>query len=415
MKKFVCLALTAAIGFGAMIGFAGCDLENGSDENAKQPVDPFESYTNTNAEVAVSGSMLPANAASYVPISGKGFLKGTKDDVSADLYLTMGEEDPEYMLYFVRGLETFTATGEYKTLGVTAAQGYDALVSAYKTGSELSFDSSKASADGDMAQMLDPSMLTTLKSLPALLADAATETAKGYALKLSLGEMVQKLAAQANKVLDNVTADTTVRQILASEDFKALADTLLKNVKAKDILSLIDVKLPEAGAEESVLDYALRLSDDKEAFAGQLPAGKETFGEFTIAEIAQMLDIKVPGEELLGGAVTPELRGEALLTMAKTYVDGLLEENGLAELILGEGAELEVDIEYEFDKQYLPLSLTCTVHIKAGEEPIEGFNALDVKVEADFTAVVSLADLSDCYTMRWNSSAQSYERVKIGK
>lgn len=355
-KKFLSLALAAVMAVGATFAFAGCDSKNDKDsDNGGNGDGQLQITDKTQQELLNNMATMPLeyahlNARLNLDSSGEASssLRGlnatidmyahlVESDITADLTMMVSsaktatsEGGSSYVLAFMREDYTYMGSGTWETAKVTPGN-WDNLYAELKnteSGVSLIRQSSSGTAlpggapgegapgaamGGQVAAIAEMIPIDLVKSLlaniPALVGGAEVKAADGgYTVTYDLVAALQTLANNLGVLAENVTADTTVNELLNKDLIKNLFTTLFNGITAKQILDLdvlemapqIKELLPAAAEGQSVYDYVKGLASNKDFYANTLGATLEgdsdspvkatTFGELTVYELAYTVD-----------------------------------------------------------------------------------------------------------------------------
>lgn len=398
-KKFLSLALAAVMAVGATFAFVGCDSKNdngGNGDNGGKGDGQLQITDTTQKELLNNMATMPLeyahlNARLNLDSSGEASssLRGlnatidmyahlVESDITADLTMMVSsaktatsEGGSSYVLAFMREDYTYMGMGTWETANV-AAGNWDDLYAALKNenstvsllrqsssgtalpGGALGEGASGGAAMGGqvaaIAEMIPIDLVKSLlANIPALVGGAEVKAADGgYTVTYDLVAALQTLANNLGVLAENVTADTTVNELLNKDLIRNLFTTLFNGITAKQILDLdvlemapqIKELLPAAAEGQSVYDYVKGLASNKDLYANTLGATLEgdsdspvkatTFGELTVYELCYTFS-----EDLEKGDVT------RYVDMVKGYLAKVKDNfiNGICQIVSEQSGE----------------------------------------------------------------------------
>lgn len=343
MKKFLSLALAAAMAVGTCVGFAGCDSgknndDNSGNNNGNNNNPPAGSDTKTElltniANADISYLTLDANVDISIKTDGDTEFGGqetvsAKADLSdltnpaLDLVASVDSvlEGNMYAVVLMRDGYAYTTDGDWDSVGVEAGN-LDGLLSVYRSSDTLGFERNRVGAQSDdgyaqptSAQAVTggqlaglPYFSTAIKlvgNLAEVVGCELKSVSGGYSIDFDLVKSANAIVDGVNSVLEKASPDTKVNDVIANSYISGVLSTLLKGISAQDFFTVVQ---SQAGAEvyqamtqmlpapgsQSLFDYLKNVVNDKTFYAMfvqnmDFPATATCFGELTVRDIVKL-------------------------------------------------------------------------------------------------------------------------------
>ncbi len=399
MKKFLSLALAAAMAVGTCVGFAGCDSgknndDNSGNNNGNNNNPPAGSDTKTElltniANADISYLTLDANVDISIKTDGDTEFGG-KETVSAkadlsdltnpalDLVASVDSvlEGNMYAVVLMRDGYAYTTDGDWDSVGVEAGD-LDGLLNVYRSSDTLGFERNRvgSQSDYDYAQPTSAQAVTggQLASLPyfstaiKLVGNLAEvvgcelkSVSGGYSIDFDLVKSANAIVDGVNSVLEKASPDTKVNDVIANSYISGVLSTLLKGISAQDFFTVAQsqagaevyqamTKMLPAPGSQSLFDYLKNVVNDKTFYAMfvenmEFPTTATCFGELTVRDIVKLAAGTEVADDDINGTIGMV---KAIVTSLKNDLVGTI--TGLIAGGKGTGSVDKVAVSLLFD------------------------------------------------------------------
>ena len=301
MKKITTILLSAVLCVGVCGAFAGCD---GSDALLDELTASVQSFDPQIMELDAEVHVEQANAAKGT-VGLQMTVDMSRESPAADLLadIDLGGQDG-YLIGFVRGRALYTGNGEWPSSGAHDLPSVTALyreaegpVLEVSSVSDIGGDIGLPEISEELSSL--PFAAKVANNLPRLLGAAAQEKEDGYVIEYDLVKGLESVIGGVAGVLDKITVNSTLNDIVLKGYIDEVLRTLFRGVKASEFFEAMGFttamppdSLPEAG-DKDMYDYIKELFSSKdfyntlyESADGALPKGK-TLGKLTLGELVK--------------------------------------------------------------------------------------------------------------------------------
>lgn len=414
--------LLAAVMLGSVCGVTACKNAGGLTEeiepgtvitDGETKTQLYEALTDAFDGLTFTASASIARGAGEEAVTERVSFEGTArggERLSADVCGTLEEEGEErsksYLLCFVRGSDTYTATGEWK-----GEESYAALKEELKAEEPLILTKYDLGAG---KAFFSPTAARLARNLAALADGAIVKTEGGYDLTFDTLTLLGKALGGVKDLVKTVvgTAEMTVSALFSQPLLKNTLTTLLDGIGADELVSLAQPLLPEelvlpaAQKGEGAYGYLeglLRSGDFYGAVTGESTGWSEfrSFGEVPVARAVEL----VTGETL--GSLGLESKLEALAgSLEGELLTGLIRLLGEEGAVEDAKAELLLTFSFDDSRKIMGFTLEGLCTGKIVEAPADGDGApangegrplrASVKISATKAEAPEFFSLSGC-------------------